>query len=88
MKTELFSIADISLAYKINKRTILRNSQRLNLTPYKKQSDKSFYFSRDQVVKIITYNPNGNPEVPYREVFESVEVWYVFPSKMNWDKSI
>jgi len=26
--------------------------------------------------------------LPYREVTQINETWYVFPSRMNWDKSI
>jgi hypothetical protein len=86
MKTELFTVKEICLAYKIPKTTVLKNIKRLNLNPYRKQKDLGFYFDLKQVRQIITYNENKPIEVPYFEY--DVVKWFVAPSRMNWDKSI
>jgi hypothetical protein len=86
MKLELFRINEIALAYNLHHSTVRDRIEKLKLSPYKKQGSKTHYFSREQILKIITYNENKPVEPPYFEY--DVVKWYVFPSRMNWDKSI
>jgi hypothetical protein len=88
MKLELFRINEIALAYNLHHSVVRHRIERLKLIPYKKQNTKTYYFSREQVRKIITYNENKPVEYPFREEVKVLETWYVFPSRMNWDKSI
>jgi hypothetical protein len=86
MKTELFSVFEISRAYKIHPKKVLQNIKKLNLTPYKNQGQNKYYFDRKQVFLIINYSDKPKPDTPYVELV--TDTWYVFPSRMNWDKNI
>jgi hypothetical protein len=86
MKTELFRINEIASAYNIHHSTVRDRIEKLKLIPYKKKGSKTHYFSRQQILKIITYNEDRPVEMPYFEY--DVVTWFVAPSRMNWDKSI